>query len=310
MSRFLLSLWLLGAVLIAGSTLVAMNAIFGWTAGTPKADRTIIAERKAGTENAEPGAAAANQSAPQGSQEPSAPRSASQQAIAADNVQPDQPGAEAEATETALESGEADDASVPVRVATGANLRAGPSSSARLLSSLEAGTELRAIGRDRGWIEIADADGASIGWIYQRLLEPIGAAANGGEANGAEPQGEIAIVTDSAAVVRAGPSEDAAMLFGFPFGRTLRVVSREAGFAEVEDVASKQKGWIAESALASEDLASQRKSRSAPYAAARSDDVALPWDETMRAERPRKRARQARRGGFFARAIRRGLGGY
>jgi hypothetical protein len=175
---------------------------------------------------------------------------------------------------------------------------------------LEAGAELRAIGREKGWIEVADADGASIGWIYQRLLEPIGPAANGGEANSAEPQGEIATVADNAAVVRAGPSEDAAMLFGFPYGRELRVVSREAGFVEVEDVASKQKGWIVESALASEAVASQRKSRSAPYAAARSDDFALPWDETMQADRPRKRVRQARRGEFFARAIRRGLGGF
>jgi hypothetical protein len=133
-------------------------------------------------------------------------------------------------------------------------------------------------------------------------------------ADSVDRQGEVVRVADSAAEVRAGPSAEAAMLFGFPYGRQLRVLSREAGFAEVVDLGSKQTGWIAESAL-SEDgelIASpQRGRRDAPYAAtASSGEAALPWDENMRAEKPRKKARQARRSGFFGRAIRRGLGSY
>ena len=132
-------------------------------------------------------------------------------------------------------------------------------------------------------------------------------------ADSVDRQGEVVRVADSAAEVRAGPYAEAAMLFGFPYGRQLRVLSREAGFAEVVDLGSKQTGWIAESALSAdgEQASRQRGRRDAPYAAtASSGEAALPWDENMRAEKPRKKARQARRSGFFGRAIRRGLGSY
>lgn len=51
--------------------------------------------------------------------------------------------------------------------------------------------------------------------------------------------------------VRSGPSEDAPMLYAFPTGRELRVVSINDGFAQIEDVRSGADGWVARSALAS-----------------------------------------------------------
>jgi hypothetical protein len=240
MSRLLLSLWLIGAALIAGSTLAALDAIFGWTSGTSKFERTYIAERRA--------IALGRVPAPEGAPQPA--------------LEP-QPAQPAQGTSRAATSAAGD-----------------------------------------------AADGAA--------PERIAGAARAPESAAARPNGERARVADKAAAVRAGPSDEAAMLFGFPHGRELRVLSREAGYAEIVDLRSKATGWIAESALERADAkprlaAPQRRTRSAPYASlAPSEAVALPADETMRAarrERPGRKARQARRDGFFARAIRRGLGG-
>ena len=306
MSRLLLSLWLLGAALIAGSTLVAMNAIFGWTSGPTKVERSLIAERMARVE----GRVRGTGSPPQPDLE-DAPAASLQ---LGQPEQADPHGSGSDPAATAVQPIEEDDQVVRVRVARAANLRSGPSSSAARLASLPSGTELRAVAREKGWIQVADASGSQTGWIYEKLLEPMDSDTSLQAADSVDRHGEVVRVADSAAEVRAGPSAEAAMLFGFPYGRQLRVLSREAGFAEVVDLGSKQTGWIAESAL-SEDgelIASpQRGRRDAPYAAtASSGEAALPWDENMRAEKPRKKARQARRSGFFGRAIRRGLGSY
>lgn len=53
------------------------------------------------------------------------------------------------------------------------------------------------------------------------------------------------------AMIRAGASESAPALYGFPAGRTLRVVAMKDGFAQVEDVRSGADGWVEQSALAS-----------------------------------------------------------
>lgn len=314
MSRLLLSLWLLGAALIVGSTLVAMNAIFGWASGPTKVERSLIAERMGRVEGRARSTVPPSQIASEHSPEDSASASSPQVAQPEVSVQHDPQASESEAALTAMEPLEEDDQVVRVRVARAANLRSGPSSSAARLASLPSGTELRAVAREKGWIQVADASGSQTGWIYEKLLEPMDSDTSLQAADSVDRQGEVVRVADSAAEVRAGPSAEAAMLFGFPYGRQLRVLSREAGFAEVVDLGSKQTGWIAESAL-SEDgelIASpQRGRRDAPYAAtASSGEAALPWDENMRAEKPRKKARQARRSGFFGRAIRRGLGSY
>jgi hypothetical protein len=40
------------------------------------------------------------------------------------------------------------------------------------------------------------------------------------------------------------------MLFGFPVGRSVRVIGHQAGFAHIEDLSNGTRGWIEEAALA------------------------------------------------------------
>jgi hypothetical protein len=75
-------------------------------------------------------------------------------------------------------------------------------------------------------------------------------------------------------LVRSGPSETAAMLYGFPAGREVRVMGTEAGFAQIKDVESGAQGWVEKSALASGMLTASiepRPARSAPVRQARAE---------------------------------------
>jgi hypothetical protein len=58
------------------------------------------------------------------------------------------------------------------------------------------------------------------------------------------------LVAKHSVEVRAGPSSSASILYGFPAGRSFRLIGREAGFAQIEDLNSRATGWINESALA------------------------------------------------------------
>ena len=91
-----------------------------------------------------------------------------------------------------------------------------------------------------------------------------------------EPQ-EWAQVLVSGAGMRGAASEDAPMLFAFPYGRVLRVVSRYEGWVEVTDPQSAATGWMEAHLLAP-----------APPPGAR--------QEAFYGEEPRER-----RGGFFRR---------
>lgn len=119
----------------------------------------------------------------------------------------------------------------------GANVRSGPSSSASRLATLLPGQELRVVSRADGWVQVASPRGSETGWIYDRLLEPTitpdqqrPAAQGPAKPSGAgqeHEQGESVRVARPDTKVLAGPSDEAAMLFGFPEGRELRVLSRE-----------------------------------------------------------------------------------
>jgi hypothetical protein len=62
--------------------------------------------------------------------------------------------------------------------------------------------------------------------------------------------GDWVQVVVSGAAMRASASEDAPMLFAFPYGRNLRVVSHYEGWVEVTDPQSAATGWMQESFLA------------------------------------------------------------
>jgi hypothetical protein len=75
---------------------------------------------------------------------------------------------------------------------------------------------------------------------------------NGQDAPGLVDQNteEWVEVVISGAPMRASASEDAAMLFAFPYGRNLKVVSRYEGWVEVADPKSGATGWMQAGMLA------------------------------------------------------------
>lgn len=71
-------------------------------------------------------------------------------------------------------------------------------------------------------------------------------------------------VTRRPVEVLAGPSSSASVLYGFPAGRPFRLIGRDAGFAQIQDLKSSATGWIDETALAQP---SPSEAASAPSAA-------------------------------------------
>jgi Bacterial SH3 domain len=120
--------------------------------------------------------------------------------------------------------------------------------------------EVRVVGRQSGWVQIANSDGSQTGWVYEKLVEPVAApneqSAAGTEAAQPENQSRQAKgqsgwvkVLGSPAGMRSSPSQSSPILFAFPEGRELRVVSRQARWVQVTDPGSKQSGWVAETSL-------------------------------------------------------------
>ncbi|MGE5260272.1 MAG: hypothetical protein ACM3MH_05265, partial [Actinomycetota bacterium] len=64
------------------------------------------------------------------------------------------------------------------------------------------------------------------------------------------PWAGMILVSRQSINVLASPSSSAPTTFGFPAGRSFRVVGREGGFAKIQDVKSGASGWIDEAALA------------------------------------------------------------
>jgi len=64
------------------------------------------------------------------------------------------------------------------------------------------------------------------------------------------PGAGMILVSRKPVEVRSGPSASAPAMYGFPAGRPFRVVGREAGFVQIQDLKSSASGWIDEAALA------------------------------------------------------------
>jgi Bacterial SH3 domain len=309
MNRLLLSLWLLGALLYAGNTLLYTNVIFGWpkqkleadagketvkpkaeapradrqpaeiaesqspavepqpapaqpqgehapgldiAAGVPSSDSTTTAplppmpqDRRApessaqqqvqSTPPAQPGSdssaaqAAANPTAPtsQGGNElasQTTPASTAQQAQSAPQPEQATPATEEQSTQLQPQSEHE-----WVRSA-GATVRSGPSSSASQLGTLRSGMEVRVVGRQSGWVQIANSDGSQTGWVYEELVEPVAgpnehgaagtqAAQPDNQSQQAKGQSGWVKVLGSPAGMRSTPSQSSPVLFAFLEGR-------------------------------------------------------------------------------------------
>jgi len=66
-----------------------------------------------------------------------------------------------------------------------------------------------------------------------------------------EPPGSgMILVSRQPIEVLASPSASAPTMYGFPAGRPFRVIGRDGGFAQIQDLKSSASGWIDEAALA------------------------------------------------------------
>lgn len=77
-------------------------------------------------------------------------------------------------------------------------------------------------------------DGVETSVAPPRVTPPTGGSPNGG----------TILVTKRPVQVLAGPSLSAAVLYGFPAGRPFRLIGRDAGFAQIQDLKSSATGWI------------------------------------------------------------------
>jgi hypothetical protein len=72
-----------------------------------------------------------------------------------------------------------------------------------------------------------------------------------GHAEQPEPPGSgMILVSRQPIAVLASPSSSAPTMYGFPAGRPFRVIGRDGGFAQIQDLKSGASGWIDEAALA------------------------------------------------------------
>jgi hypothetical protein len=64
------------------------------------------------------------------------------------------------------------------------------------------------------------------------------------------PGSDMILVSRQPIEVRASPSSSAPVMYGFPAGRSFRVIGHDGGFAQIKDLKSGASGWIDEAALA------------------------------------------------------------
>jgi hypothetical protein len=80
----------------------------------------------------------------------------------------------------------------------------------------------------------------------------------------AQPEEWVQVIISGAAM-RSTASDDAPMLFAFPYGRNLRVVSRYEGWVEVTDPQSAATGWMKMSFVAPARMAREPYAEGEPY---------------------------------------------
>jgi hypothetical protein len=207
-SRLVLTLWLVGAVLYAGSTVFLAHAVLGGgSAPADKAKAGAVAtaantqcqkdtQKTAAIEPKKPVSAPAPSAA-----KPAAPETANRDATppgprpnaeqrSADNGSPsdDQQAPDASSPDGAPppDGYEQQDAMGPgagegpaekeewARVVAGtADMRSEPSMQAQLIYALPAGWRVRVISRQPGWVQVQDANSGAAGWVESSAIAPM-----------------------------------------------------------------------------------------------------------------------------------------
>jgi Bacterial SH3 domain len=199
-NRLFLTLWLVGAVLYAGSTIFLARAVLGGgsTVAADKSKSNLVAaaaDAQCKKDSVASGPAlapsAAKPAAPETAKSDSAHPTTGAEQRSADNDQPsgDQQDPDASSPDGAPppDGYEQQEARGPdagdgpaerdewARVVAGtADMRSEPSMQAQLIYALPAGWEVRVISRRPGWVQVQDANSGAAGWVEATALAPSG----------------------------------------------------------------------------------------------------------------------------------------
>ncbi|MGH6824939.1 SH3 domain-containing protein [Methyloceanibacter sp.] len=218
-NRLILTLWLVGAVLYAGSTVFLAHAVLGGGSSAPD-------KAKAATVAAATDAKCLKDSVAAADAKPAKP-SADQQKTAA--IEPKKPAAApSPAKPSAPETANSDSAA----------LNPAPNSEQR-------SAETDQPSEDQPEPDTSSPDSAPIpdGVQQQDALGP-----DAGE--GQHEVDQWAHVVAGTADMRSEPSMQAALIYALPSGWQVRVISRQPGWVQVQDANSGAAGWVESSAIA------------------------------------------------------------
>ena len=121
----------------------------------------------------------------------------------------------------------------------------------------------------------------------------------GGAAVDHASAGSGIFVTKRPVEVLAGPSSSASVLYGFPAGRPFRLIGRDAGFAQIQDLKSSATGWIDETALAQLSPSEAASAPSAATASIRQDAGTMTPEQSPVQKSGRPKDRQGPLSGFL-----------
>jgi hypothetical protein len=278
-SKLLLTLWLIGGVLYAGSTAFLAHAVLGGAGGSSKQTTLAVA---AETQCAKDNVAAKDDAAAK-----EADAATKTAAVAPAKPTPSTPknaGDHATRTVAPQPSAEAADQNQQDDQIQGDEGQAEPQPDAMP-------------GEDQG------EPGSDTAALDQGQEPPLPGAGEEGQ-----EQDEWALVVAGTADMRSEPDLRSPMIYALPSGWHVRVIARQPGWVQVQDANSGAAGWVESSALAPSDGPGARpgygqrygQGYGGPYGPPPryADEGPYPW------QAPRRRA------GEFGDFIRRALGGF
>jgi len=218
-NRLILTLWLIGAVLYAGSTAFLAHAVLGGGSSAPD-------KAKASTVAAVSDAKCQKDSVASADSKPAKPAADTQKTAA---IEPKKPAAAPSTTKpSAPETANRDSAA----------LSPAPNSEQRSAETDQPSDEQLEP-------DTSSPDGAPTPDGLQQQ-EALGPDAGAGEAE----QDEWAHVIAGTADMRSEPSMQAPLIYALPSGWQVRVISRQPGWVQVQDANSGAAGWVESSAIA------------------------------------------------------------
>ncbi|HJZ30320.1 MAG TPA: SH3 domain-containing protein [Hyphomicrobiaceae bacterium] len=223
-SRLVLTLWLVGAVLYAGSTVFLAHAVLGGSAPADKGKSAAIA------------AAAGNQcqNVAAADAKPSTPAASAKDAAS-------EPQKTAALEPKAQEPAPAPSAAKPAAPTTARNdAPSGPMPGADQRSAEDDPSSDDLQGPDTS---SPDGTPPTDGTEQQDAMGP-------GPNDGAPEKDEWARVVAGTADMRSEPSMQAQLIYALPAGWQVRVISRQPGWVQVQDANSGAAGWVESSAIA------------------------------------------------------------